>query len=316
MNELAGARQLAGEMATLMGLVAAVLLPSTLHLFWDLFGMLGKRGIAVLVDGATYPVARWGVERARCLGAPVHIFPHGAAQVAAQAASYWRNMGRFPVLLADGVTPGRDRPPPLQQYAEIARRYDGLLVLDDTQAVGILGPHGGGSYLAHGLRGAPVIVGASLAKGFGVPLAVLAGERSSIVDFLNRSETRTHSSGVCAAVLAAGGRAMAINRQAGHALRHQLACRVSELRGALKDAGFRSHGGQFPVQVVRLPAAVDGRRFQQLLERAGVSVLLQTSQAGYALAFVVRADMQPGDGILAARALKHYAKEDVWKRLR
>ena len=41
LEEAPGARALAAALAPLQGCQAATLLPSTLHLFWDMFGMLG-----------------------------------------------------------------------------------------------------------------------------------------------------------------------------------------------------------------------------------------------------------------------------------
>ena len=41
------------------------LLPSTLHLFWDLFAVLGPGNAVILRDCGAYPIARWGTDRAR-----------------------------------------------------------------------------------------------------------------------------------------------------------------------------------------------------------------------------------------------------------
>ena len=79
-----------------------------------------------------------------------------------------------------------------------------LLVADDTQALGILGHspdarmpygHGGGGSLRwSGIGGPEALVFASLAKGFGVPIAVLAGSRARIREFEEKSLTRVHCS--------------------------------------------------------------------------------------------------------------------------
>src|SRR5271156_5922486 len=62
--ELEGTEQIERELAALVGCESAVIGVSTLHLFWDLFGILGERGWNIFVDGSLYPIARWGVERA------------------------------------------------------------------------------------------------------------------------------------------------------------------------------------------------------------------------------------------------------------
>src|SRR5439155_1761385 len=78
---------------------------------------------------------------------------------------------------------------PLDAYLALVRRRGGLLLVDDTQALGVLGARrgthpygtgGGGSPAWTGARGPGLVVVASLAKGFGVPVAVVSGERSAI----------------------------------------------------------------------------------------------------------------------------------------
>lgn len=48
----------------MQGCEMATLSSSTLHLFWDLFGALARGRVAIYMDAGTYPIARWGVERA------------------------------------------------------------------------------------------------------------------------------------------------------------------------------------------------------------------------------------------------------------
>jgi len=242
---------LGAELAALMDCEAACLLPSTLHLFWDLFGWLAAAPVALLVDAGAYPVARWGAERAAGKGAVLQRFRAGDATHARTLAARWRALGRRPVLLADGYTPGNDAAPPLADLAEVAARTGGFLVLDDTQALGVLGPDGGGSVAAHGLAGAPVLAGASLAKGFGTPLAVLAGPRRPLAEFMAASEGRVHCSPPSVALVAAAAHALQLNRRAGDALRLRLRARVGQLRAMLAARGIACSGGAFPVQRTR-----------------------------------------------------------------
>ena len=54
----------AQDLAQLLGCERAVLAPSTLHLYWDLFDVLANDRIAIYADAGIYPIARWGIERA------------------------------------------------------------------------------------------------------------------------------------------------------------------------------------------------------------------------------------------------------------
>ena len=64
------------RLAALVGCERATLGTSTLHLFWDLFGLFSPREFAVYLDRGAYAVARWGAERARGRGVQVRWFAH------------------------------------------------------------------------------------------------------------------------------------------------------------------------------------------------------------------------------------------------
>src|ERR1700691_4652006 len=80
LEEVPGTLQAQRELAALTGCERVVLGASTLHLFCDLFAMLARRKVAIWIDEAAYPIARWGTDRAAALGAPVRVFGrHNAA---------------------------------------------------------------------------------------------------------------------------------------------------------------------------------------------------------------------------------------------
>lgn len=308
------ARELAGGLAALQGCEAALLLPSTLHLFFDLFRMLARERCTVLVDRAAYPLARWGVQCAAAsapAGLRVQEFEAGSLAAAGRAARHCREIGRKPVILADGYTPGTARPPPLVAYADLAQAMGGYLVLDDTQALGVLGEQGGGSLRLHRLQGRPVLVGASLAKGFGTPLAVLAGEAAMLARFDAGSVTRLHCSPPSLAQISAGCRALRLNRSCGDGLRVVLRQRCRQFRRALALAGLRCEGGEFPVQRVMLPPRSDGQALHEALRRHGVLSVLQGVGQRMALVFLLRADHTAQDVAMATMVLVSYLKELV-----
>ncbi|MGW8392172.1 aminotransferase class I/II-fold pyridoxal phosphate-dependent enzyme [Pseudoduganella sp. HUAS MS19] len=298
-----GEAELGAALARLMDCEAACLLPSSLHLFWDVFAWLAAAPVALLVDSAAYPVARWGAERASAQGVPLQCFSHCNAAQAAALARRWRQAGRGPVILADGYTPGDPVAPPLAAYADIAESSGGLLLLDDTQALGVLGMDGGGSVAEHGLAGAPVLAGASLAKGFGVPLAVLAGPRKMLGRFMAASETRVHCSPPSVAAIMAGCCALQANRRVGRALRERVLERIKQLRGLLAARGIACQGGQFPVQRILLPASCDGPGLRRELSLAGIEVLLQGTPARQFLTLLLRADHSAQQVAYAARSI-------------
>ena len=63
-------------------------------------------------------------------------------------------------------------------------------------------------------------MGSSLAKGFGAPLAVIAGNAELITKFEDLSATRVHSSPPSLAVISAAQRALAVNEKRGDGSAH------------------------------------------------------------------------------------------------
>jgi 8-amino-7-oxononanoate synthase len=244
-------------LAALVGCERAALAPSTLHLFWDLFAVLAGPEDAIYVDGEAYPIARWGVERAAGRGVAVRSFSHHDPAALSRLV---RREPRRPLVVVDGVCPECGRPSPLREYLAILAPRDGCVVVDDTQALGILGrspgpdaPYGrggGGSLRLHGLRSNRVVLGASLAKAFGAPLAMVAASTRVVERYEADAETRVHSSPPSAAALHAAERALALNIRHGDELRSRLASFVRRFRTGLERLGLEARGGRLPVQTI------------------------------------------------------------------
>jgi 8-amino-7-oxononanoate synthase len=287
LREPGSAISIAQDLAALIHCERAVLGTSTLHLFWDLFRGLADGRSIIYMDAGLYPIARWGIERAAARGTPVREIPHHDAPTLRRLLQDSR---RRPLMVTDGFCPRCGRSAPIGAYLEAVERAGGRLIVDDTQALGVLGRgpgprapygHGGGGSLLWSKVASPdVIVVASLAKGFGVPLAVLAGSETAVSRFEATSETRVHCSPPSVAALHAAVHALAVNRRHGDALRARLVALVSLFRRELSRAGFPVVGGRFPVQTlgtVRGDAAV---RLHGALRRQQILTVLRRDVEG------------------------------------
>lgn len=277
------AAAVSGALASLTRCEAATLRPSTLHVFWDLFGMIGRH-CRVYLDAGAYAIARWGTERAAGRGIAVTLFPHQDASALRRAIGA-RGGGARPIVVADGFCAGCGRSAPIADYLSAIEDRNGLLVLDDTQALGLLGaspafatPYGtggGGSLRFQAIAGPQVVLIASLAKAFGVPVAMLAGSAATVRCFEAHSETRVHASPPSIAVLHAAAHALSINASAGDARRRLLAARVARFQRRLSARGISTTGGPFPSQTIDT-RAVDARHLHQRLLKAGVRTVLRS----------------------------------------
>jgi 8-amino-7-oxononanoate synthase len=324
----ASAIGVARQLAALQGCERATLLPSTLHLFWDLFGLLARERVRIYMDAGTYAIARWGVERA---GRHVLVrrFPHYDAAAACELIERDEQHGGCPIILADGFCPNCGRGAPIARLLQCVERRRGKLVLDDTQALGVLGERsraatpyghgGGGAPKWHGVGSPDVIVGASLAKGFGVPIAVLCGSDAVIRRFDEQSETRLHSSPPSVAVLRAAEHALAMNNRYGDRWRHHLSRLVERFRAQLRRIGLTACGGLFPAQTLDPVEGVSAETLHLHLLRRGIrTVLVRCCHGlGTRLAFLITALHRPAEidrviealeGAVSGRAIKLSAR--------
>jgi 8-amino-7-oxononanoate synthase len=132
----------------------------------------------------------------------------------------------------------------------------------------------------------------SLAKAFGVPVAMLGGSAGIVGQFRERSWTRVHCSPPSVAVIAAAAHALQENRRRGEALRALLAGNVVRLRVGLQRLGLAASRSLFPVQPLNLPSGIAAALHQRWAE-LGVRAVLHGSRQRPHVTCVVTANHAP-----------------------
>ncbi|MGJ7517048.1 hypothetical protein ACSFE6_22300 [Pseudomonas baetica] len=300
----------AAQAAALQGCEAGMVAASTLHLSIDVLDRLGRTH-AIIADEALYPVMRWGLERIMGLGVPVTWFRHGDA---ADLARHIRPLPhtRPPAVIVDAT--GIDGSPvPIRRYLAIVRRHRGLLAIDQSQTLGLLGARpcasypwgrGGGGVLRYAdiAPAEPVLLLASWAKAFGAPLATLCGPASLVGEIARDGPTQSHCSAASQSALLAAMNALAINQRDGERLRTALSRLVARLDDGLRwlvrhrlpdlQTLRRFH----PLQQIRLDSTERTVGLHAaLLARGFRTALLRQRGSHCALAVVVRANHRATD---------------------
>jgi len=305
--EAPAAAALAAGLARLLDRPAAVAARSSLHALLDVVSALGD-GSTVWVDAGAYPIAGWAAAAA---GRPGRRFAHhDPADLARRIAA---DRGR-PLVLCDGYCPGCGTVAPLDAYLDLAARAGGRVVVDDTQAVGVLGAPAPGAAYGRGGSGTPAWLGiagapelitvASLAKGLGAPMAVVAGDAHTVARVRARGPARTHAGPPSAADLAAAAHALRRNDDDGEHRRRRLAASVRRLRAALPS--IRLTGGLFPVQSAPVSSAAAGASLAAALLARGIRAVPHRPQCvpdGAAVSLLITAAHRPADIDRAASAL-------------
>jgi 8-amino-7-oxononanoate synthase len=273
---------------------------STLHVLLELLNRTATERGLVALYGPVYATTRLAADLARARGARVLHLQDRAPEVVRRALR--SRLRRPAVLVCDSWSfPGFMAP--LDELHEICEETRTTLIIDDTPAIGILGEvdaasgvygsGGGGSALHRGLRGSHVVVVASLAKAFGVPLAFAAGAAHQIGQ-LRRGELAYATSPPDLASVLAAQNALTANANYGDSLRERLLNAVDELRVTLKTTGTR----HFPVQSWRFRDQLKARRMWQKLWGAGIwAILRESSSIESHIVFVLTA--QHDEAVLA-----------------
>jgi 8-amino-7-oxononanoate synthase len=312
--------RVAAVLAQFLRCESSVLATSTLHIFWDLFDVLATDGIAIHVDAAAYPIARWGVERAVARGVAASFFKTRDLSSLSEAINRTALAGLKPVVVTDGVCSFTGSPAPLPDYAALVRPHGAYLVIDDTQGVGLLGEspapdapyghHGVGTPAWYGLAGPEIILVNSLAKGFGAPLAVIGGSAPTIERFKAASATRVHCSPPSAAALSAAENALALNETEGAARRSRLIELVRCFRAGLRSFGLSAYGGLFPIQTLKGISGPEAIALYGALARCGVKTVLRRARqrTGALISFLINAQHTHRDIATAVEALQFHCR--------
>ncbi len=143
------------------------------------------------------------------------------------------------LIVTDGVFSMEGDIAPLPGIAELARKHDAAVLVDDSHATGVLGATGRGTEEHFGMQGAADIVTGTYGKALGGAGGGFVAARRSVVDLLAQRSRPSLFSNALPPVLTAVATA-AVDRLAAHPEGvRSLREKARYLRSALKAAGLR-----------------------------------------------------------------------------
>ncbi|RJO71455.1 glycine C-acetyltransferase [Nocardia panacis] len=177
------------------------------------------------------------------------------------------------LIVTDGVFSMDGHVAPLREICDLADRYDAMVMVDDSHAVGFVGPGGRGTPESHGVMDRVDIITGTLGKALGGASGGYVAARAEIVALLRqRSRPYLFSNTLAPAIAAASLKVLDLLESATE-LRVRLAENTVLFRSRMTEAGFDIVPGEHPIVPVMIgDAAVAGRMAELLLER-GVYVI-------------------------------------------
>ena len=162
------------------------------------------------------------------------------------------------LIATDGVFSMDGYVSPLREICELAERYDAMVMVDDSHAVGFIGPHGRGTPELHEVADRVDIVTGTLGKALGGASGGYVSGRQEIIDLLRqRSRPYLFSNSVAPAIAAASVVVLDLLAESDD-LRAKLRENTVWFRERMSGLGFDILPGDHPIVPVMLGDAALG----------------------------------------------------------
>ena len=195
------------------------------------------------------------------------------ADLEVQLAEARAKGARFLLIATDGVFSMDGVIAKLPGICDLAERHGALVMVDDSHAVGFMGPSGRGTPEHHGVAARVDIITGTLGKALGGASGGYTSGRREIVELLRqRSRPYLFSNTVAPVIVATTCKALELVMQSDE-LRQRLWDNTRFFRSAMTAAGFPILPGEHPIVPVMIgDAALASRAAEALLER-GIYVI-------------------------------------------
>ena len=180
---------------------------------------------------------------------------------------------RFKLIATDGVFSMDGYIAKLDKICNLAEKYDAMLMVDDSHAVGFVGEHGKGTPEYCDVMGRVDIITGTLGKALGGASGGYTSGRKEIIEMLRqRSRPYLFSNSVSPAVVAASLKALDLVEES-PALLKKLRDNTSYFRNAMTEAGFNILPGTHPIVPIMLGDAVLAQTMAAKMLEKGIYVI-------------------------------------------
>ncbi|MEO9139611.1 MAG: glycine C-acetyltransferase [Jatrophihabitans sp.] len=177
------------------------------------------------------------------------------------------------LVVTDGVFSMDGYLAPLDAICELAERHDAMVMVDDSHAVGFVGPSGAGTPDLFGVQDRVDINTGTLGKALGGASGGYVAARAEIVELLRQRARPYLFSNALAPSVVAGSLAALDMVTGGDSGRETLRSNAAHFRAAMTDAGFDLLPGEHPIVPVMFGDAALAARIADAMLEQGVYVI-------------------------------------------
>ena len=179
---------------------------------------------------------------------------------------------RFRVIVTDGVFSMDGNVAPLDKIMELAKKYDALVMVDESHSAGVVGDKGKGVSELYNLLGEVDIITGTLGKAFGGAIGGFTTGRKEIIDMLRqRSRPYLFSNSIPPMVAASGVEAFNMLEETNE-LQDKLHVNVEYFISKMQEAGFDIKPTQSAICAVMLYDAKLSQLYAEKLLKEGIYV--------------------------------------------
>ena len=179
---------------------------------------------------------------------------------------------RFRVIVTDGVFSMDGNVAPLDKIMELAKKYDALVMVDESHSAGVVGEKGKGVSELYNLLGEVDIITGTLGKAFGGAIGGFTTGRKEIIEMLRqRSRPYLFSNSIPPMVAASGVEAFNMLEETNE-LQDKLHVNVEYFISKMQEAGFDIKPTQSAICAVMLYDAKLSQLYAEKLLKEGIYV--------------------------------------------
>jgi len=180
---------------------------------------------------------------------------------------------RFKLIATDGVFSMDGIIANLQGVCDLADKYDAMVMVDDSHAVGFVGENGRGSHEHCEVMGRIDIITGTLGKALGGASGGYTSAKKEVVDWLRqRSRPYLFSNSLAPAIVNASIKVIDMLSEGGE-LRDNLRRNSAHFRQRMSQAGFTLAGADHAIIPVMLGDAALAGKFAELMLQRGIYVV-------------------------------------------
>ena len=261
--------ELEARLSSLLGTDATILFPSCFDANGGVFEVLLDQGDAVISDELNHASIIDGIRL--CKATRYRYRNRDMADLEAQLVA--ARGARRTLIVTDGVFSMDGSFAPLKEICDLADKYEAMVMVDDSHAVGFIGSTGAGTPEMFGVRDRVDIISGTLGKALGGASGGYISAHQEIVDLLRqRARPYLFSNSIPPTVVAGSLVALDLVAQ-GSNTRETLRGNAKYFRDQMSAAGFTLLPGEHPIVPVMFADEHEAVRMAAELFKLGIYVV-------------------------------------------